>query len=55
MVPQLHALDSTWSSCVEISIQCLFLGICADAGLTIYGEDATDAYTHSPVPNDTYL
>ena len=54
-VPQLHAVASTWSSCVELPVQRLFLGICADAGLTIYGGDATDAYAHSPAPNDTYL
>ena len=54
-VPQLHAVASTWSSCVELPVQRLFLGICADAGLTIYCSDATDAYAHSPAPNDTYL
>ena len=31
------------------------LGICTDTGLKIYGGDATDAYAHSPAPNDTYL
>ena len=40
---------------IELLIQQLFLGICANAGLTIYGGDATDAYAHSPAPNDTYL
>ena len=54
-VPQLHAVASTWSLCVELSIQQLFLGICVNAGLTIYGGDVTDAYAHSPAPNDTYL
>ena len=29
--------------------------MCAHSGLTIYGGDATDAYTHSPATNDTYL
>ena len=54
-VPQLHVVASTWFSCVELPVQSLFLGICANAGLTIYGDDATDAYIHSPAPNDTYL
>ena len=53
--PQLHAVASTWSSCVELLIQRLFLGMCAHSGLTIYGGDATDTYTHSPALNDTYL
>ena len=53
--PQLHAVASTWSSCVALPIQRLFLGMCADLGLIIYGGDATDAYAHSPAPNDTYL
>ena len=29
--------------------------MCADLGLVIYGGDCTDAYAHSPAPNDTYL
>ena len=53
--PQLHAVPSTWLSCVSLPIQRLFLGICADLGLVIYGGDATDAYARSPAPNDTYL
>ena len=55
VVPQLHIVARTWSSCVELPVQRLFLGICADSGLTIYGGDATDAYAHSLAPNDTYL
>ena len=54
-VPQLHAVASTWSLCVELPIQRLFLGICVNAGLTIYGGGTTDAYAHSPAPNNTYL
>ena len=53
--PQLHAVASTWSSCVELPVQRIFLGIAADLGLTVYGGDATDAYAHSPAPSDTYL
>ena len=53
--PCLHAVASTWSSCVELPLQQLFLGICANAGLTIYSGDATNIYVHSPSPNDTYL
>ena len=41
--------------CVELPVQQLFLGICANTGLTIYGGDATNAYRHSPTPNNTYL
>lgn len=54
-VPQLHAVASTWSSCVELPVQHLLLGICANAGLTIYGWDDTVVYVHSPDPNDTYI
>ena len=53
--PQLHAVASTWLSCVLLPIQRLFLGMCADLGLIIYGGDCTDAYAHSPAPNFTYL
>ena len=55
VVPQLHAVASTWLLCVELPIQQLFLGMCAHSGLTIYVGDATNAYAHSPDPNDTYL
>ena len=54
-VPQLHVVVSTWSFCVELPVQCLFMGLCADICLTIYGDDTTDAYAHSPTPTDTYL
>ena len=53
--PQLHAVASTWSSCVELPVQRIFLCIAVDLGLTVYGGDATDAYAHSPAPNDTYI
>ena len=53
--PQLHAVASTWSSCVELPVQWLFLGIAADLGLTIFGGDATDAYAHSTAPSETHL
>ena len=52
--PQLHVIASKWSSCIKLPIQRLFLGMCADSGLTIYGGDATDAYAHSLAPTDTY-
>ena len=29
--------------------------MCVHSRLTLYGRDATDAYAHSPAPNDTYL
>ena len=53
--PQLHAVASTWSLCVEVPVQQIFLGIAADLGNNIYSGDATDAYTHDPAPNYTYL
>ena len=53
--PQLHAVASTWSFCVSLPRQPLFLRMCADLGLVIYGSDCTDAYAHSPAPNDTFL
>ena len=52
---QLHVVASTWSSCVELPVQRVFLGIEADLGLTVFDGDATDAYAHSPAPSDTYL
>ena len=49
-VPKLHAVASTWSSCVELPIQRLFMGISAALELTIYGSDILDAYAHSEAP-----
>ena len=46
--PMLHALASTYSSCVEHPIQRLFFAIAAELNLRIYGDDAKDAYAHSP-------
>ena len=58
----IKACSSTIACCSKhmvivcgISIQRLFLGMCVHSGLTIYGGDATDAYAHSPAPNNTYL
>ena len=53
--PQLHDVASTWSSCVELPVQIVFLGIAADLGNTIYGGDAMDAYAHAPSPSNTFL
>ena len=54
--PTLHAVASTWSSCVELPIQRMFLGISAALNLKIFGADAIDAYAHSPAPDTkTYL
>ena len=53
--PQPHVVASTWSSCVELPVQRVFLGISADLGLTVYGGDATDAYARSLAPSDTCL
>ena len=46
-VPHLHAVASTWSSCVELPVQRMFLGICAALELNIYGSDIIDTYAHS--------
>ena len=48
VAPQLHAVASTWSSCVALPIQRLFLALCAQQGLSIYGCDIIDAYAHTP-------
>ena len=54
--PTIHAVASTWSSCVELSIQRLFLGISPALNLIVCGADAIDAYDHSPAPDaKTYL
>ena len=54
--PLLHAMVSTWSSCVEMPIQRLFIRLCAQKGLCMYGGDACDAYVHAPAPEMmTYL
>lgn len=54
--PQLHDMTSTWSSCVELPIQRLYLFLCASQGLVLYGGDARDMYAHSPAPkNMTHL
>ena len=45
--PRLHAIASTWSSCVEMPIQRLFLAIAASEGYTVYGADVIDAYAHA--------
>ena len=48
--PQLHAMANTWSSCVMLPVQRLFLGLSAANGLKIYGSDVKDAYAHSDKP-----
>ena len=45
--PTLHVVASTWSSCLELPIQRMFLGISAALNMTIYGGDVLDAYTHA--------
>ena len=51
LAPHFYTVASTWSSCAELSTHQLFLALCAENGLTIYGGDVTDAYTHSPAPD----
>ena len=54
--PSLHAVASTYSSCVEQPIFRLFTAISALKGYKIYGGDAQDAYAHSPPPeHPTYV
>ena len=48
--PLLHAMVSTWSLCVELPIQRLFIALAAQKGLCMYGDDARDAYAHEPAP-----
>ena len=48
--PLLHAMVSTWSSCVELPIQCLFIALAAQKGLCMYRGDARDTYAHAPAP-----
>ena len=51
--PQFHAMTSTWSSCVELSIQSLYLSLCASQCLVLYGSDSCDAYARSLRPVTT--
>jgi hypothetical protein len=54
--PRLHAVASTYSSCVEQPIQRLFFALSAQEDFQVYGGDAVDAYAHSPPPpHDTYV
>ena len=46
--PVLHAIASTWSSCVKMLIQQLFLALCPAEGHKIHGADVQDAHTHMP-------
>ena len=48
--PMLHAMVSIWSSCVELPIQRMFIGLCAQKGLCMYSGDAYNAYAHVPAP-----
>ena len=41
---------STWSSCVEFPVQRLFIDLCAQKGLCMYGGDACDAFAYAPAP-----
>ena len=48
--PLLHAIASTYSSCVEQPIQRLFLALSGLLEHKLYAGDAKDAYAHSPAP-----
>ena len=41
---------STWFSCVELPSQQMFIGLCAQKGLCMYGGNTRDAYVHVPDP-----
>ena len=32
----------------------ILMRIVAEQGLTLFGDDATNVYAHSPAPNETY-
>ena len=53
--PQLHAVASTWLSCIELFEQSMFLAINADINLPVIGADCIDAYAHADAPSDKYL
>ena len=46
----LHAMVSTWSLCVMLPIQRLFIALAAQKGLCMYGDDTRDAFAHAPAP-----
>ena len=46
----LCVMVSTWSSCVEFPIQWMFIGLCAQKSVCMYGGDACDSYAHAPAP-----
>ena len=48
--PLLHAIASTYSSCVEQPVQRLFFALTAILNYKLYAGDAKDAYAHSPPP-----
>ena len=48
--PLLHPMVSTWSLCVELPIQRLFIALAAQKGLCMYVGDASDTYAHVPAP-----
>ena len=48
--PILHAIATTYSSCVDQAVQRLFFALAAHENYKVYGGDAQDAYAHSPSP-----
>ena len=49
--PQLHAAALTWSSCVQLPVLKMFLGMSATLQHKLYSGDAKDAYAHSDPPD----
>ena len=48
--PLLHAMVNAWFSCVELSIQQLFIRLATEKGLCMYGNNACNVYAHAPAP-----
>ena len=49
--PALHAVTSTYSSCVNQPVQRLFFALAAINDHEVYGGDIKDAFAHSPNPD----
>ena len=49
--PALHAVTSTYSSCVNQPVQRLFFALAAINDHKVYGGDIKDAFAHSPGPD----
>lgn len=41
---------STWSSCIELSVERYFITLSTQKGLSMFGSDAHDVYAYAPAP-----